>query len=826
MALPAVYPSKPPYPPNSLKRPDAMVSKHNASSDAPGSTSMSLQQLEMTAENNTNNDDPALLVEWSFTMDAVTGRWCRRIVNKEGLQKNIVDSRLEDDIDLTETSTSEAPEIGAQWTFYQHIDPIRWIPQTSKDEDFEFTARLRPGQVRLLNLALDDSDTIYTAIATFDLHTAPSFIAISYVCGADECEHELFVNGQRFKTKRNLLAALKDMKRLLREGMLKSSGSTAPVPCIEMWIWADAICINQEDIVEKAAQVRAMHEVYRKALVVTVSLYDRTLQGERLARLCSWLEGKKDVCAIGSRIKQNTFPHETFKEWPHSMRRSSADQLEVERVVTQTYRLSIEDVTALLQTAIARHEGTICPPTFMNNNLRISSLLWSDCLDIFQHEWFSRVWTCQEARLGISGNGAGIFLGTRCVRWVTLSSLYMVTVLAADVRKIEGTLSDVARVRKRLWDLHTVTPMRELYTDNLLDDIWHLLVTTTQRRATQGKDHIYAMLGLMPRDIRDRLEPDYTLTDAEVFAKTLLSAMALADGAKGLPSLWEQLSFVTASTVGLPSWCPDFSNEGRARAIVFSNKTLSPKVVQHFENRGALSWGSPSDGIEVRAMVVDSIATVLSEPCPPSPSFTDIAPELIDRQKDWLLRLHGCFACSERLADGFGAKLDDFLYSFHEPQYQAPLCSCFCFGAFLSLDRGYNPFEIASGAQSQLRNSQPIGNHDMTSVTNEGHPVRSSCSHAHESYHRYLTTNIVTWTAMIGNTYVFKTAAGRYGYSPRLPSPGDRICLVPGGQLLHIISASETTRYKGAASVHGLMDDNLLNTVQDSEERFEDITLH
>ena len=75
--------------------------------------------------------------------------------------------------------------------------------------------------------------------------------------------------------------------------------------------------------------------------------------------------------------------------------------------------------------------------------------------------------------------------------------------------------------------------------------------------------------------------------------------------------------------------------------------------------------------------------------------------------------------------------------------------------------------------------------------------------------------------------YIFKTAAGRYGHSPRCPSVGDHVCVVPGGELLHIISA-ENSRYVGAASVVGLMGDNILeqDLFPDPEGRFEEVVLH
>jgi hypothetical protein len=75
--------------------------------------------------------------------------------------------------------------------------------------------------------------------------------------------------------------------------------------------------------------------------------------------------------------------------------------------------------------------------------------------------------------------------------------------------------------------------------------------------------------------------------------------------------------------------------------------------------------------------------------------------------------------------------------------------------------------------------------------------------------------------------YIFKTAAGRYGRTPRCPSVGDHVCVVPGGRLLHIISADKS-RYVGAASVSGLMRDNIpkQDLFPDPEGLFEEVVLY
>jgi hypothetical protein len=292
------------------------------------------------------------------------------------------------------------------------------------------------------------------------------------------------------------------------------------------------------------------------------------------------------------------------------------------------------------------------------------------------------------------------------------------------------------------------------------------------------------------------------------------------------------LSLVKPMTDGLPSWCPDFSNEASARSMDFSNRTVSPKVVKSFESSASFSLSASGDLIKLNAMVVDSVALVFGVPCPWVLNPTTITQQAEERQKKWLLRLYRCFANLGSLTDGFGAELNAFLLSFHDSRIQPQLCSCFSFGAFLAHCKIRNDnddiFPIHNQHQPSPKNNPDISFDRLEYATPQEKEINTSsmmCPRHNGNYMVYSTQNVLLWTAMLSDTYIFKTASGRFGYSPRLPSPGDRICIVPCGQLLHMFSSGETTRYKGAASIHGLMEDNLLTLVKGLVGRFEEFPI-
>src|SRR6266536_2397164 len=78
----------------------------------------------------------------------------------------------------------------------------------------------------------------------------PAFFAVSYVWGDPTRSHEITIDGKKHGITENLYLALRDLQR-------DTLG--------DMKVWADAICINQDDLAERSDQVLLMWEVYHSA---------------------------------------------------------------------------------------------------------------------------------------------------------------------------------------------------------------------------------------------------------------------------------------------------------------------------------------------------------------------------------------------------------------------------------------------------------------------------------------------------------------------------------------------------------------------------------
>lgn len=114
-------------------------------------------------------------------------------------------------------------------------------------------------EIRIIHLLpgdFDDTINIELVPVSLSSNPTPQYDALSYVWGQEQCQNPAFVNGRPITITSNLDIAL----RYFRE------------TSDEKTLWVDAVCINQQDNVEKGPQVQMMGQIYSKAARVLVWL--------------------------------------------------------------------------------------------------------------------------------------------------------------------------------------------------------------------------------------------------------------------------------------------------------------------------------------------------------------------------------------------------------------------------------------------------------------------------------------------------------------------------------------------------------------------------
>lgn len=129
---------------------------------------------------------------------------------------------------------------------------------------------------RILKLLPGSADEpIRCTLRVVRINAYLSYEALSYTWGDSAHRVEVQVNGQPLPVTRNLGAALCALR----------------LPSRVRHVWVDAICINQDDIRERAMQVAEMGHVYRNATRVLIWL--GTTDPWR-----PWLHPFKDECVV------------------------------------------------------------------------------------------------------------------------------------------------------------------------------------------------------------------------------------------------------------------------------------------------------------------------------------------------------------------------------------------------------------------------------------------------------------------------------------------------------------------------------------------------
>ncbi|KAK4098184.1 hypothetical protein N658DRAFT_526545, partial [Parathielavia hyrcaniae] len=154
---------------------------------------------------------------------------------------------------------------------------------------------LQPNHIRLLHLDVGASDELHCKISHESLDSLPSYEALSYRW-ADSNMTEITVDEegqqQRLPVTVSLLSALRNLRRHVREKT----------------IWADALCIDQDDTSEKSVQIMLMGEVYRKARRVVTYIGDGDAYAQSAIamakKMMEWARPRAPTSSLSDKSKQ------------------------------------------------------------------------------------------------------------------------------------------------------------------------------------------------------------------------------------------------------------------------------------------------------------------------------------------------------------------------------------------------------------------------------------------------------------------------------------------------------------------------------------------
>ena len=172
-------------------------------------------------------------------------------------------------------------------------------------------------------------------------------------------------------------------------------------------------------------------------------------------------------------------------------------------------------------------------------------------LQHFNRPWFLRVWVIQEI---VFAQKATVIHGRQKIPWRDFAKI------SDDVEErislVQGrhNLSDDSILIDAIMSVYATDDWYNQYHHPEYDgfDAYSLLQSTGGCRATDLRDKIYALLGLLPEPFREYIKPDYNLSIDQI----------LLDVAKAFLMVDQDLSLLkrskpVARRQGMPSWVPD-----------------------------------------------------------------------------------------------------------------------------------------------------------------------------------------------------------------------------------------------------------------------------
>jgi Heterokaryon incompatibility protein (HET) len=314
--------------------------------------------------------------------------------------------------------------------------------------------------------------------------------------------------------------------------------------------WVDQLCINQDDIIERSAQVRLMKTIFAQAKKVVI-----------------WLGPASQDSDAGIDLARRIFA--VYDENP------SADLS-----ISNLHRLGL-------------------PEAWEDS--------WKALQALLLRPWFHRVWVIQEIAMS---KRAIVVCGEQILPWDRLASLAQRLCFAMHMRKLgavkENIFSAVTVVKRIL----ETNQMRRRVLLGKKNDLLRLLIAYRGCKATDAKDKVFALLGLSKEDAA--ILPDYRRSVKEVYID--IARLIFKSAFDASPGTQRYVIFGIIYSAGsanqhyppLPSWIPDWGCD------LTTDPLWQPE--EPIFHAGGESLGKtdllPFDRIQLSGKVFDTITAV------------------------------------------------------------------------------------------------------------------------------------------------------------------------------------------------------------------------
>ncbi|KAE8452941.1 hypothetical protein EG329_012128 [Mollisiaceae sp. DMI_Dod_QoI] len=390
-------------------------------------------------------------------------------------------------------------------------------------------------QIRILKLLPGPAESpVLCELSLTDLCSDDhaGYEALSYCWGNTSNSKAIQLSGQEFKVTSNLYAALKRLRHQYEK--IRT-------------LWVDAICINQQDPIERTWQVQMMNHVYAKASRVIVWLGEPTEYA-----------GGYEYQELRGLFERSQLPgssYESFlndEEHTWNQGTTSGLPLTTEEIVSEIPQRSIGAST------------------------------------LFDFPWFRRIWVLQEV---FNATRVVVVCGEQTTSWSSIlqanvsNNLFMMMPGPLNVRVMPALFSDLFAITRSSNQGHLgyapQTPVA---------DILDIVIAGLDLDASDPRDKLFALLNFAQPSNDSALRPDYEKDVSTVFrdftrwwissrqSLRILSAVHCSVG-----RTWQRLSPLPAplQSTTKPSWT--LWHDGRS---AWGRASLGLSASTHYRSSG------------------------------------------------------------------------------------------------------------------------------------------------------------------------------------------------------------------------------------------------
>ncbi|KAG0651080.1 Heterokaryon incompatibility protein [Hyphodiscus hymeniophilus] len=368
---------------------------------------------------------------------------------------------------------------------------------------------LHPKDIRVLVIEPGEPDVpIYTRLEIVNLRKPSSYEALSYSWDGQIPQINISCNSRKFLVTQNVYNSMRMLRARDRPTAL----------------WIDQVCINQEILQERQSQVSLMGEIYSLAEKVVV-----------------WL-GHAD--------------NNTEKAWKLLRRFLSIKVSDDNRSKLRAYGIAEGTVAAELPVATTPDgksadnlESPMSLPQEMIGLPAVDSAEFLPVIELFSRSWFLRSWTFQEIVIG--GPSSIVRCGPFVMEFRDLDRACR----ALDACGYYDALPWPSSATEALGQVLNISAQHAArQAKDKPPRIDYTLGYTKFLKASDPRDKVYALLGILDHKYAQHIYPNYTQPVSHAFCAAVRASI-FADQCLAILSQAEAFGQKPAD---IPSWSPDW----------------------------------------------------------------------------------------------------------------------------------------------------------------------------------------------------------------------------------------------------------------------------